>query len=50
MPSSAKEQAPQLIHHFLGHDPFDLQQIENPGYNRDRGPATAMGVRARYAF
>ena len=29
---------------------LDLQQVENPGYNRDRGPATVLGIRARYAF
>lgn len=29
---------------------FDIQQIGNPGYNRDRGPATVLSLRARYAF
>lgn len=28
----------------------DLQQVANPGYNCDRGPATAFGIRVRYAF
>jgi hypothetical protein len=37
----------------LGHGIFpavDLQFIENPGYNRDRGPAFVLGVRMQVAF
>jgi high affinity Mn2+ porin len=29
---------------------FDLQEINNPGYNQDRGPATLLSVRLRYTF
>jgi high affinity Mn2+ porin len=28
----------------------DVQYFGNPGYNRDRGPATAFSLRVRYAF
>jgi carbohydrate-selective porin OprB len=29
---------------------LDLQYIQNPGYNRDRGPATLLAARLHYAF
>jgi len=28
----------------------DLQQIWNPGYNRDRGPATVLGLRLNVRY
>jgi hypothetical protein len=34
------------LHAWRGISPaIDLQQVWNPGYNRDRGPATVVGVR-----
>jgi high affinity Mn2+ porin len=35
---------PIPIHHGL-YAALDLQYIDNPGYNRDRGPATILGIR-----
>ena len=29
---------------------FDLQHINNPGYNRDRGPVVVPGVRVHLEF
>jgi carbohydrate-selective porin OprB len=29
---------------------FDLQHIDNPGYNRDRGPVVVPGLRAHLEF
>lgn len=30
--------------------PPDVQRIQNPGYNRDRGPATVAGLRLRLSY
>ena len=29
---------------------FDYQFITNPGYNRDRGPVSVLGVRAHWQY
>jgi high affinity Mn2+ porin len=39
------------LHAWRGIYPaFDLQHINNPGYNRDRGPVTVLGLRLHLEF